>query len=62
MSNSEAQPRFNERDAEEVVNLFTNSTRVMLEDSKRQGSVVRLPARGKLLVTGDLHDNHASNE
>ena len=57
MSNSEAKPRFNERDVEAVVNLFQNAIRIMLDDSKRQGSVVRLPARGKLLATGDLHDN-----
>jgi len=57
LSISESKPRFNERDSEAVVSLFQNVIRIMQEDTKRSGSVVRLPRRGKLLATGDLHDN-----
>lgn len=46
-----------DRNADEVVSLLKSATARMLDDPNRQGSVVRIPARGNLLATGDLHDN-----
>lgn len=46
-----------ERNADEVVSLLKSATESLLNDPNRQGSVVRIPARGNLLATGDLHDN-----
>jgi hypothetical protein len=47
----------NLRDAAAVVALFERAARALRESPHRDHSVVRLPARGQLLVTGDLHDN-----
>ncbi len=42
---------------DQVASLLKNATAAMLSNQFRRGSSVRLPARGRLLVTGDLHDN-----
>lgn len=44
-------------DAEAVAELFDRAAESLLAAPGRVGSAVRLPARGRLLVTGDLHDN-----
>lgn len=44
-------------DAEAVIEVLEHATRVMREAAVRRGCAVRLPARGRLLATGDLHDN-----
>ena len=44
-------------DAIEVVALFDRAAEAMLRSPHRAGSAVVLPARGRLLATGDLHDN-----
>jgi hypothetical protein len=46
-----------DRDAEAVLDVLRAGTEHMLNDPFRIGSVVRLPAEGSLLITGDLHDN-----
>lgn len=48
------------RDPEVVSGLFRSATEQIYEHPLRRGSSVHLPARGRLLVTGDLHD-HAQN-
>ncbi|MCH2162522.1 MAG: metallophosphoesterase [Phycisphaerales bacterium] len=53
----EAESDFDERNADQVIQVLRSATTLIREDSRRQGSTVRLPARGNLLVTGDLHDN-----
>lgn len=40
-----------------AVDCFRRAARANLDSPLRRGSVVRLPARGRLLVTGDLHDH-----
>lgn len=45
------------RDAGKVAALFEKAAGIMLEQPHRKGASVRLPARGRLLATGDLHDN-----
>lgn len=42
---------------DDVVEVLQTAARRMRDDPLRRGSVVWLPARGRLLVTGDLHDN-----
>ncbi len=44
-------------DATEVCALFDRAAEAMLGSRHRVGSAVVLPARGRLLATGDLHDN-----
>lgn len=44
-------------DATAMGELFRHAAETMLSSKHRKGSVVRLPGRGRLLVTGDLHDN-----
>ena len=44
-------------DAIEVVALFERAAEAMLGSPQRVGSAVVVPARGRLLATGDLHDN-----
>lgn len=44
-------------DAEATVDLFDRAAEAMRASPLRAGSIVRLPARGRLLATGDLHDN-----
>lgn len=43
--------------AEGVAALFERATSDLLQDPLRSGCCVRLPARGRLLATGDLHDH-----
>jgi hypothetical protein len=45
------------RDAQAVTDLFTHAAETNLQTPGRAGSVVDLPDTGKLLMTGDLHDN-----
>ncbi|MBT8486263.1 MAG: metallophosphoesterase [Phycisphaerales bacterium] len=45
------------RDADAVIELFDAAVTAQETCSGRSGSAVRLPARGRLLATGDLHDN-----
>ncbi|UCD74199.1 MAG: metallophosphoesterase [Phycisphaerales bacterium] len=45
------------QNAEAVCGLLEQAAEAMLSADNRRGSVVRLPARGRLIVTGDLHDN-----
>ncbi len=44
-------------DAEVVIAVFDRAVEAMLGSRYRERSIVRLPARGRLLATGDLHDN-----
>ena len=44
-------------EAQAVVGLFDRAAEAMLASPLRAGCTVRLPGRGRLLVTGDLHDN-----
>jgi len=44
-------------DATEVCALFDRAAQAMLGSPHRVGSAVVLPGRGRLLATGDLHDN-----
>ena len=48
----------NLQDAAAVSGLFDRAAAALRGSPYRDGSRVRLPARGRLLVTGDLHDNH----
>ncbi len=45
------------RDADEVAEVFRQGEQANLETPNRAGSVVDLPDSGRLLMTGDLHDN-----
>ena len=45
------------RDATTVVGIFHRAAQKLLASSHRDGCTVRLPGRGRLLATGDLHDN-----
>jgi len=47
----------NFQDAGEVIALLAEATERSLHGIYRDRSVVRLPARGKLVMTGDLHDH-----
>lgn len=40
-----------------VIDLFDRAAEALRSSPRRAGSTVRLPAHGRLLVTGDLHDN-----
>jgi hypothetical protein len=44
-------------DADVVIDLLEDAARTLLAEPRRTGCSVRLPARGRLLATGDLHDN-----
>lgn len=46
-------------DACAVIDVLDRASQAMRDTPVRDHSVVRLPARGRLLVTGDLHDNPA---
>jgi len=43
--------------ADDAIERLTGAARHLRASPLRRGSVVWLPARGRLLVTGDLHDN-----
>jgi hypothetical protein len=47
----------NLRQADAVIDLFDQAATAQRHSPVRDRSVIRLPARGKLLATGDLHDN-----
>jgi hypothetical protein len=47
----------NLRDPAAVVRLLEHAAEVLTAGPTRAGSTVRLPARGRLLATGDLHDH-----
>ncbi|MCZ6834267.1 MAG: metallophosphoesterase [Planctomycetota bacterium] len=51
------EPTIDFTDPRHMVDLFDEAARLLLASPHRQGCVVRLPARGHLLATGDLHDN-----
>lgn len=40
-----------------VIMLFQRAAEAMRTSARRERSIVRLPARGRLIATGDLHDN-----
>ncbi len=42
---------------DDVIASLGTATERLLESPLRHGSIVRIPARGVLLATGDLHDN-----
>jgi len=44
-------------DAASVIEALERAANAMRESPLRAGSTIRLPARGRLLATGDLHDN-----
>jgi hypothetical protein len=46
------------QDAAAVSGLLDEAAAALRASPCRRGSRVRLPARGRLLTTGDLHDNH----
>lgn len=50
-------PRLNMNDARSAIDTFDRATEAQLGLSVRRGCAVHLPARGRLLATGDLHDN-----
>ena len=45
------------RNAPAVCDLFYEAAKALLEHPGRDGACVNLPSRGRLLATGDLHDN-----
>ncbi|MFG0329408.1 MAG: hypothetical protein ACF8PN_05850 [Phycisphaerales bacterium] len=45
------------QNAEQVVNVLNRAGEYCLGEAYRDKSVVRLPDKGRLLATGDLHDN-----
>ena len=45
------------QDAEGVVALLDAAAAAMLAEPRRRGASVHLPREGRLLLTGDLHDN-----
>ncbi|MDY7109375.1 MAG: metallophosphoesterase [Planctomycetota bacterium] len=47
----------NYNDAAAVIALFRHAAEAMRGAERRENSIVRLPARGRLIATGDLHDN-----
>jgi ABC-type Fe3+/spermidine/putrescine transport system ATPase subunit len=40
-----------------VIDLFQRGAQANLEHPDRKGAVINLPKRGRLLMTGDLHDH-----
>ncbi|MFA9476751.1 metallophosphoesterase [Phycisphaerales bacterium AB-hyl4] len=47
----------NLQDADVIIDLFQRAAKANLEHPDRKGAVVHLPRRGRLLMTGDLHDH-----
>ena len=52
-----ASPSINFSDSTQVCDALLKATKVLLEFSGRSGCTHQLPAKGNLLVSGDLHDN-----
>ncbi|MAD19517.1 MAG: hypothetical protein CMJ52_04760 [Planctomycetaceae bacterium] len=48
---------FDDRRADDVVELLRSASEIMRSHPGRRGAVDWIPARGRLLATGDLHDN-----
>lgn len=48
---------FSDRRADDVAELFRAATDSMLSAPNREGCISKIPSRGRLLATGDLHDN-----
>ncbi|MCH2134214.1 MAG: metallophosphoesterase [Phycisphaerales bacterium] len=44
------------QNAEQTIALFQQATTALRDDPRREGSLIRLPAEGQLLISGDLHD------
>ncbi|MBG80353.1 MAG: hypothetical protein CMJ39_06555 [Phycisphaerae bacterium] len=42
---------------DDTIDLFRQAAEVMRADPKREGSLIRLPAKGHLVISGDLHDH-----
>lgn len=57
MANSSDYQEPDLRDADAVAELFRQSERANLDSPGRAGAVVDLPDTGRLMMTGDLHDN-----
>ena len=49
--------KFSDRRGGDVVELFRAAADAMLTAPNRDGCISKIPARGRLLATGDLHDN-----
>ena len=45
------------RNSSAVIELFERAADAMIADANRRACAARIPARGRLLATGDLHDN-----
>lgn len=57
MANASTFTDFDLRDADALIHAFNTAADLSNANSQRTGSLVNLPAEGKLLMTGDLHDN-----
>ena len=53
---SGAEASINPQDASQVVDLLDRATELQLQCPLRRGSAVDLPARGRAVLSGDLHD------
>lgn len=47
----------NLQNVDDTIRLFEEAAAVLLSDPKREGSIVRLPSTGHLIISGDLHDH-----
>lgn len=47
----------NLQDPAVVIDLFTRAAQAHLDTPHRKGATIRLPAQGRLLMTGDIHDH-----
>ena len=45
-----------------IVDLLNRGAEISRSDSFRQGNVVRLPANGSVIITGDIHGHHRNFE
>ncbi|MCP3903522.1 MAG: metallophosphoesterase [Planctomycetes bacterium] len=50
-------PAYNLNEASAVIDLLDAGAEAILGCEHREGCAVRVPSRGRLLATGDLHDN-----
>lgn len=46
-----------DNDAQAIIDLFKTAGQALLTSARRSKSIARLPPRGRLIATGDLHDN-----
>ncbi len=53
---------FNLCDAQHVIRLFEDAADANLATPGRTGSVVEMPKKGRLMLTGDLHDHRENYE